>query len=99
MSLLYHVNMYLEFLILACTIYILASTCVLPLLELTRLSNECEEMETTLTVLPLLELTRLSNVFIKNYSVLFVLPLLELTRLSNEEPEKSGAQEFYHYLN
>ena len=26
MSLLYHVNMYLEFLILACTIYILAST-------------------------------------------------------------------------
>jgi len=27
MSLLYHVNMYLEFLILACTIYILASTC------------------------------------------------------------------------
>ena len=45
MSLLYHVNMYLEFLILACTIYILAPRCANYMSEVAQLVEHERKMD------------------------------------------------------
>ena len=72
---------------------------VLPLLELTRLSNCMSAASPAEKVLPLLELTRLSNAAGVLLCRIGVLPLLELTRLSNLSHGHKTFDSFYHYLN